>query len=198
MPKSKPALWQVLARQRFRHADLAKSAVTTGGQLNNITNKSQLLLVSESAGQGRARAYCLIDAYQVSIYATLSRLTGNAQWSARLCNQMLFANWVNQQAGDAAPLLLSPPQDLRDKLCSDLKHAPAWYTERDKKHPVCIFADDTQVGGSNPPLPRPLAMVDLHGQALLGGVIVNLTANFQRVDTLLKDHLERSGVDLGL
>ena len=198
MLDSKPPLWRILSRNRFRHADLATSAVTTGGQLNNIVNKSQLILASDSAGQGRARAYCLIDAYQVSIYATLSRLTGNAQWSARLCNQMLFSNWIKSQGLEGNSLFLSPPGEIRQGLCRDLTNAPYYYTHRDEEYPFCIFADEEQVGGSIPPLPQPLVAIDFHKRDLLGGIIINLTANLQRVDFLLKHYLEGSGADLSV
>lgn len=178
-----------LIGKRFTAREIAQSAVTTLQQLNNILNKSNLILISDPTGQGRAREFCLIDAYQVALYAALSRLSGNAQWSALLLNEMLFEEWITQELNARSPILIDPPKEYRGKLCADLEAAPLVYRHRDMDEPLIIFADYWSVQSRNPPLPVHLSDIDLKSHQLIGGVFVNVTANLQRVDELLDSYL---------
>ncbi|OYD80117.1 hypothetical protein [Azospirillum brasilense] len=173
----------LLDGRRFSAAELMTAAQVDTHQLTNILNKTDLELCSVSAGQGRARQFCLIDVYQIALFRALMRLTENARWAAHGLNGVLFHD---RFAGASHLEELSAEADRGwcARCCESIKTAPALYWQRTEESPHFIYSDSLLLGLSSGqgPLADPLFM---------SGVVVNATRVLRGVDVALLEAIRR-------
>ena len=199
--------------RRFPAAAVLEAAEIKGPNLNNYLSKTPLELCSRSSGQGKARQFCLIDVYQISLLARLASLTGNVQRIAVELNALLWRDVEEAAAQVAArepgfvklPRLerirrmgLAPIDEdqHRHRFCADVFNAPALYHHRcnlpmtyhhyGDSEPLYIYSDDLVLGlrvGPNPAVHDPL---------FPDGFIVNVTRLLSGVDLRLGQRIWRA------
>jgi hypothetical protein len=134
-----------LAALRFSARQVTKATQITGDMLTNMITKVKPILCSDSAGQGRARQYCLIDIYHIALLASVTRLTGKAMWSARSLDYLTLIPYP--AVAQTLPVQPGPDLDARRKaLCADisLSHPLFWTRDLETK-PWFLFAEHAHV-----------------------------------------------------
>lgn len=136
-----------LAQMRFSAQNIIAATGSTDDVLTNFLTKAKPILCSESPGRGRAREYCLIDAYQFALWTRLTQLTRKANWSARALESLLFEKVSDSDIENAEEvptansgwrLEATRPDDerreqvnhLRGQFCANIASAPPLYWSR--------------------------------------------------------------------
>ncbi len=152
MPNDRPT-WTSLDGQLFSAADVMKAAGITQHTLTNYLSKTSLELCSTTLGQGRARRYCLIDVYQISLLARLSRLIKSVAWVADALNYLLFVDWetrefikvLNSTGTNGVEYCKDDIAIFKRQLCSSISSAPEPYTNRDLLNPTFLIISESDV-----------------------------------------------------
>lgn len=189
-----------LSGRRYSAADVLATAPASQDRLTNLHQKTDLRLCSESGGQGRARQYCLIDVYQIHLFTTLVRLTGDAKFSAEALNLLMFEEMEMKVLGaGGGGAWAAKHADFKNSLCDDIKRAPPLYWKRETFRPVFLYVDvDSRHYG-----PMALTIVDtsdrqlgsefLHGfeglQSISAASIINVTKRLDGIDDILETRL---------
>jgi hypothetical protein len=202
------ALLDRLNGRRFTAGDLMYAAEIDGHTLTNYLTKTRLQLCSKSSGQGRARQFCLVDVYQITLLSRLVSITKNAIWSADALNWLLFGN-IPAPTGKL--LMPSPsPQDIqalvflglppelgekfRSLVCVNIRNADKVYWHRDSGDPHFFIGSDRDIksGTTNRlVIARRGAFADMH----FGGAVLNLTNCLAWVDRRLAEATEIGGAE---
>ena len=181
-----------LNKHRFSAKQVTIATLISAGQLNNTINKSDLLLCSPRSGQGRAREFCLIDIYQVGLFHVLSRLTGDAQWSASLLNLLLFEEWIDEKVERMPLIRILPPREQRERFCADIKAAPYFYRVREPHDPLVYYIDHWQIHVKTAPLyPIHFSELRLTDPDIYGGIFINWARYLDRIDDELLKQVEQ-------
>lgn len=123
--------------RRFSASQVKEAASINEHTLTNLINKSDIILCSERPGQGRARQFCLIDVYQLSLVREMVKATNDVSWSVHNANFVLFsyaseAYVTRDNPFGSTERLISEVDTARAKMCKSIKNAPAEYYTRGK------------------------------------------------------------------
>lgn len=166
---------EVVEGYRFPAAAVLSAAGITGDTLTNYLTKTPLELFSRTAGQGRARQFCLIDVYQIALLATFAHLTSKVQVIARYLNDLPWQD---------APFN-SDESKLRRDFCENVSTAAKVYHHRGEHDPMFVYSDSLLLelhAGLNP---------FVHDRLFRAGIVINATTIFSGVDVRLAEHLQR-------
>lgn len=176
---------------RFTAREVKEAARISSHQLTNILAKSSLQLCSRSPGQGRARAFCLIDIYQIALLAELSAIANNVSWPADQLNHNLFLSARNEAA--AAMLYLEIDEETAlDAFCNNARNAHPAYAYRSPENPYYLIAGrgsflyhlaDTDIC---PPGLRFSRKADHDFDYLTSGIFINVTSFLTDIDHNLR------------
>jgi hypothetical protein len=183
-----------LEKASWTTAQLVAGAEITYDAFTNYM-RSDLLFASKSAGRGKARAFPLIDIYQVALLARLSKLTGKLAWSAGALNYAILIDaeirWLGPDFLDGRPRkdqcsIHDVHSDRLAEVATSIYAAPPPYHHRDALRPYFIFAQERDL---------------THGRTIIecgqkgdigvldstdaGGVYINMTATLRAVDRRL-------------
>jgi hypothetical protein len=138
----------------FTANQVAEAAAVTPDVLTNYLAKAKILLCSETAGQGRARRFCLVDAYQLSLMSRLTALTANAGWSARSLENLLFGmpqktifqgrKYAGLEHEGPAPFKTKGAKEVlqrRRLFCENIAEAPELYWSVPSEASWVLFAE---------------------------------------------------------
>lgn len=191
MPSPQDML-KALNGRRFTARHVMKAAPVTTHTLTNITAKTDLRLFSESAGQGRPRAFCLIDVYVITLFDALSTLIGSAKNAAAMINELVVMEWlVSPEFRDDDKIGLDELVSKHaPQVCEDIFHAAEGYTARDLRDPFFIVADysDFRMGDHRRGVimsPERLSEIDFKRIDMRGAVVINMTKRLVAVDEVL-------------
>ena len=134
-----------LAQRTFSAADVMTAADVTADQLDLFQRKAGLVLCSDPPGRGRARRFCLLDVYLVTLMGRLTRLTGSQSWSAASLGYAVYPPFPATMQG--SPLHRGADLDQRRAdLCADIRAAhPLFWTRSWHSQPWIVFAEDSHV-----------------------------------------------------
>lgn len=135
---------RLLDGRRYTAAQVMRATGINSHTLTNYLSKSDILLCSESPGQGRARQFCLIDVYQLGMLRLLSAVTGNVAWSTRALDYLLFVDAELAEVARTWPKISISDtyfNQVRDRFCMSVFDAPEPYHHRDANDPIMITAD---------------------------------------------------------
>lgn len=197
--------WNVLNGRRFSAAEIvnaaADSAHMTQHTLTNLLTKSDLLLCSDSEGKGKARQFCLVDVYQLVVTAKLAELTGNVRRAAEAANFMLLPRLGPQAQSVAALRRLHESgcegngwlseedrnaiEEARQLYRTSTTHLPECYTHRDLDNPLYLLQFWSKGRGLSYPKVVTQGSNDFAWFSTVGGILVNITQEFARIDTNL-------------
>jgi hypothetical protein len=203
----------------FTADDVGVATGLRGQSLTNTLTRSPLTLASKSPGRGRARLFPLIDIYQLAITGTLTRCSGDMQWSAYAANYVLF--------GIGGDLLLRPEDDLEDlgkliaafggnetpenvaamrqasikhlaEMAADISKCHDNYSNRDINNPDYLVAEMT-IDGIMPFYNSPFRSPNItknpvnfgYGGIRVAGIVVNMTELFRNIDLILAKRFEQ-------
>jgi hypothetical protein len=175
-----------LALQTFSAKDVCTGANIAPDVLTNILSKRRPILFSSSAGQGRARRYCLLDVYQISLIDAFTKLTSKAQWSADAVGLIPFEEIADYQNLDR----------LRAELRADIcKAHDLYWTPRVRSESWLISADDYDV---NAGLVHQLAIIRADkpirdAMFIRRGYFINATKILQDADERLMKAVGKCG-----
>ena len=186
----------MLDGRRFTSQQVLCAAGISQDRLTNILSKSELELCSETAGQGRARRYGLIDVYQIALLSEFTALTGSVQWSARALNYLLLVEHeTHQLAREFTGRVTESESDYKARLCYSISNAPEPYQSRDLSNPHLLVADILALRHGTPKLDYYKADrkgIDLVRDASFsGGIVWKITTHLWNVDRKLAETLER-------
>ena len=181
---------------RFPASAVMRATGLNPASLSNTLSKTPLILCSESAGQGRARQYCLVDAYQLALMNRLSHLTGRVAWSANVLNRFLFSEIYAEGPRDESRVEeWDKTKALKVRFCADIGSLPAAYRHRGEQ-PWFFFASVRNVISDFAHLGCAQWGSDddrLVMAVLNGGVFVNITYLLESVDADLANFMGLAG-----
>lgn len=164
--------------------------------MTNLLSKTSLILCSETAGQGRARQFCLIDVYQLALLRKLTVLSGRVAWSVDGLNRFLFSEVYGQLPFPDAKISEFPEvQDLKTEFCGDIKTLPDEYMYRGDNPWFFHFTESDLSGFCVLPLcPAQFRDERIATAVLCSGVLINITYTLEQVDARLCNYM---GIELG-
>jgi hypothetical protein len=158
----------LVSGRKWTAAEIQSVAHINGDTLTNYLSKNNLRLASSSDGPGKPRAFCTVDAYQLSLMQTLTGLTKRAGWAARIVEIMLFEHAINQAyrevlwvgsdsiantlpaaakvGGNFADLDTNKKsariiKSAAQSFCKSLENCPKIYTYRNTDVPYVVYFD---------------------------------------------------------
>lgn len=146
--------------RRFSARALMHATRINQNTLTNYHTKYGLdeALCSESAGQGRRRAYCYVDVLSTGLVPPLARLSGSVSWAVQAVGDLLFAehemeavvaastrrggaNWKDVLADTSVDSeLAAMRQYYKQVVCKNIEAAPLLYRCRNDRRPVLLYA----------------------------------------------------------
>ena len=194
--------------RRFPARAVMHAAEVNQDALTNYHTKYKLdaSLCSETAGQGRARRYCLADVYTVALLRALSQLSGSVKWAAMAVDYLLFAdqdfqairaaavrrgtNWKDVLADTTVyPEFATVEQYYKQLVCKSIDVAPLPYKWRDPSRPVLLFADALDIKLDRPIRYAKWGEDDFIEHTFRGGIVWNATMHLIEVDGRLREFL---------
>lgn len=160
----------------YTAAEVAAAGGVKANSLVNLLSKSNLELCSQAKGRGKARDFCLIDAYALALMDRLTRTLKDYDLAAENCNELLYGEC--RIALDEGRLPWRTDGELKEGLCGDIYKAHPVFFERDLDRPHYFVGTAENLVVSQ----------DLHtiAQGAETGIYVfNLTLIFTTVDLTL-------------
>lgn len=176
-----------LSSLTFSARDVQVAAGMSGCVLTNILTRTKISLCSESAGQGRARRYALIDVYQLALLHRLTRITDQAIWSTRALEHLLFSRVSFRNA--TATVRRRHIAHLRNEFALDISQAhPLYWTRRPGRSTETYIAIFSRADVEANVFSIYVTDADSAAGRLMGmrdGYVVNITDLLASVDTQL-------------
>lgn len=180
---------EFLDGRRFPARAVMHAAMVNQNAITNYHQKYGLdsALCSETAGQGRARQYCLVDVYQVALIQALTELTGNVKWAVMSLEGLLFEDHEARAVEAAETQEIDGEAEERfykQLVCKSIDAAPLPYKWRDVRRPVLLYATPPDIHFFNP-IRYAKWGDDSMDYTFQGGIVWNATMHLIGVDNLL-------------
>ena len=188
----------------FAASELTRAIGITSDDLTNYLSKNRIQLASQSAGPGRARAFCLVDVYQIALLRRLSDMTKRPEWSARALEQLFFSiplggasdepcYHVGLPAAAHDNSAMERVRLYRNSCCQSAKNSLRFYSDRDADQPWFLLVSPDDVKKKDPIID----LVQLNGPSgkfsMWSGLFINTTLMLTAIDSNLYKILSEAG-----
>lgn len=170
--------------RRFDQDDLTRIGVPSD-TLMNYEKKAGLLLCSPQPGRGRARKFCLMDAYLLRLTGEIIAMSGSAILAVRAVN-MLFMDMFDCFPGEM------PSEEefnlFKDDIQDDIYSAPDIFCERGENR--FIYTEDLEEGFKVTGFGEYFDPFRVNGRVRRRLLLLNATQIFNDIDNQLFSVLE--------
>lgn len=171
--------------RRFDQADLSEMGFSSDTVIN-WERKYGLHLCSPPPGRGRARKFCLIDVYLLSLVRQVLTMTGALPAAVQAANDALMGYFGEEQAINAEEI-----EEFKIEYENNIYDAPAYFYRREVDY--FIWTSGIEGGFSAAESDRPFDPINKPRNIMLRrrGLYLNLTFIFYDADICLVDTLEK-------
>jgi len=176
----------VLRDHTFTTDQLLAAVDMSGAALIHCLHRVKPTLCSETAGQGRARQFKLLDVYIIALLDALTQMTRKAPWSAKALSELTFEDVVVRGK-------VRSNVQRRREICADIVQAHPLYWTREtaasKSWAIAATQDDIAASFAH----LRVHTLDTIAPALhhsRGTIVLNATSVLRHVDRRLLTLIE--------